>query len=205
MTFLKRFGLVKDDGDVKPPKKQPLAEQPKLTPVATTYVPMSDIDPSDDKIIEDALAACDLPGPDFLEFYNALESTKDIPIAELQRYQMAFNSLKTMKLTKEIIISTSASYVKELDNQAAQFGQARDSSFKVKVTDKRDKANQLMQKNIELQQEIQNNIQELNTLNGEAALDEQKINMRTQSFGAAVEKAKQKIANIITNVNNYLT
>jgi len=155
-------------------------------------------------ILEDVFEKTNLPGPDFLEFYKALKTLENQPIAEEQKYVSSFTAFQIMGLTKDQVIQTSKQYEKALEDEAEEFNKELTRKKKEAVIDKRTRVEVLSKENLELQAKIQTNIAEISALNTEAINSESNLEVKSKQFTLAKNSAIAKIQEIITNTQKYI-
>ncbi len=124
-----------------------------------------------------AIYDANLPGDDYLEFIEALQAMKNIPLEETIKMQTVLATLSTKGLTKEKVIETADYYLKILTNEKDKFNEALKKQTDGQVNKKKksieniekqikDKANKIAQLTHEInesKQEIQNIKNDINT------------------------------------------
>jgi hypothetical protein len=205
MGFFERMGLVtpKEENDIKPSKTAPVVQAPVIQTNFSTVINTEDAQIYA-KIFEDALAERNEPGPDFYEFYKTLQGVENQAIPEQQKYIMAFTGLSTMGLTKEKAISTSNSYITEIEKQHKEFLQTMKTWETIEITDKQKASQKLAEDNIRLQQTIQENMNKISELNIAVASNTQKLATKTQQFNAIYEIQKNRVIDIVNKIKTYL-
>lgn len=68
-----------------------------------------------------AIANANMPGEDYLEFAQALQAMKDLPIDDNIKIQTVFATLSTKGLTKQTVIESADYYIKVLENEKSKF------------------------------------------------------------------------------------
>lgn len=205
-SFFQRIGLTTVEEDDIPTQK---GNNKSLTAsIAQTNFTTAVVDSGDmqvyEKILEEAMDKRDQPGPDFLEFYKALKNVDSMPIPSDQKYKMAFGALNTMGLTKDKAINTHTVYLEAIKEEEKDFQQSMITWEKTEIKDKQTKSQELSQKNIDLQNEIQKNMGLISQLNLDVAQNTQKLATKTNQFNAAIQKERSNIEAIVNNIKTYL-
>ena len=68
-----------------------------------------------------AISDSNLPGEDYLEFVDALQAMKDIPLDENIKIQTVLATLSVKGLTLQKVLETAEYYIKVLDNEKQKF------------------------------------------------------------------------------------
>ncbi len=209
MSIFKKLGLFSDDEEESSKKVTPKAPVKNISaptaaaPIAVTNT-MSSESENYSEILENSLNEVDQPGADFLEFYKTLKGFQNQPLTDQQKYQLAFNALGTMGLTKAKIIETSPIYIKKIESEKAEFENNVKNFTDEQITAKQQESQNLQQENIELQKKMQENITRIGVLANEVATNQQKVTTKLQQFNVAIENEENIINTIINNVNTYL-
>lgn len=201
MSFFEKLGFTTPKEEVVPKKLATVVQM--NVPVANISINSED-NSKYSKILEDALEKRNIPGPDFLEFYKTLKIYATQPLPEPQKYTLAFGGLSVMGLTKDKIIETSSTYLKEIDNVNKEFEKSMQQFQTNEIDNKNKELQKLTQENIELQAKIQENLTNISKLNIEIAQNSQTLATKTATFNNTVVAEKASIETIITNVKNYL-
>lgn len=138
-----------------------------------------------------------IPGIDYFEFREALKGMSGLP--NETKYQMAFDNFKIVdaSLTKEVILSSVDHYVGILDSEAKQFKVEMKTETAKEVTDKQNKAKELINDNKNLLQDIKNlqekiaHNQDLSSkLTNEAAHSQVNISQTGKNFEVTIGQVK---------------
>jgi len=196
MSFIKSL-FIKEEEELPKPKEKVQV----VTPVKEVYVqPSADFS----KLLEGVLEKRNLPGPDFLEFYKALNALSAMPISEEQKYQAAFAGLSVSGLTKEKIVETSDTYLDELKTESSDFQTHMGMVKEKEVLAKRKESEELAKENIVLQQKMADNLAKIGTLNSEAQMKESDLLFKGQQFESSLNAAVQKIIEIKDKVKTHI-
>lgn len=137
-----------------------------ITPVANT-IPEIPSDTTDFKAqivtyFKKVFTENNIPGPDYWEFFNALEDQKSEPIPEQTKFKMIFTSFKTMGLTPERLIETANQYKALFATKVAGFDQSNQSKFDQQVTGLQTQIDDLDAKNLAIDKQMQDLIDQKN-------------------------------------------
>lgn len=161
------------------------------------------INPEIEKYFKDLMEQSNLPGPDYFEFKEALQSNLGLP--EPMHYQSVYNTFKALKVTKEILINAIEVYSKIIKDGEVKFNETIETLWTKEVVQReqqkkkneeeisklQEKINQLSTENSNLNSEIIQHTAEISKNKNEYALC-------SQLFLNTFETDKQKI-------NQYLT
>jgi hypothetical protein len=166
------------------------------------------------ELFERVIAENNIPGIDYFEFRNALQSNSAIAgLNESASFAVAFNGLRAgdPNLTKESLATSIDHYKKVLTEEEVEFNGELANKTKEEVEARRDKVKQLNSENEahlnkikELNELISSNQEEIITLNNEASVAEAKINQTEKNFivtlthvMSKLDTDKQKITELI--------
>ena len=174
----------------------------------------SSIGQEDQKIREQLTAALEqanVPGFDYFEFAQALQSQESLIPTEAMRFQSVFNIAKTMGVTIDILVRTATGYLDVLKKKETEFLTALESHVSTDITGKE-------QSMANIDKQIADKAEMIRKLNDEMnTMQQQKVAMQNEvsSAKAEVEKVKNnfyatlqvfvnKITTDITKINQYL-
>jgi len=125
--FIEQEDAKVEDGqkDVKDVKQTPVAKT-KASPEATPRS-VNVEGKADNKIVETLLSAVEknnLEGFDYLEYKKSLQSMKKMSMSEELMYQSAFATASTMGVTLDRLVETAQYYIKIMDKEMHNFGEA---------------------------------------------------------------------------------
>jgi hypothetical protein len=164
------------------------------------------------KVIE----AHNVEGLDYFEFSRAKQANDAIAgVTEPMKYQMAFNTLKTMPSTpavsKERLLQTADFYIEKLGQEEASFNEEMKHEVEAQVTarlnkakHKQDEIAKKQQQIIELQNEMSALQGEIGTLNMEAQQAQGNIDATAKNFKVSLEVLKGQINLDKQNINTYI-
>jgi hypothetical protein len=204
MSLLKKLGLIAEDENAIVPSKvkegvaaTPLKMESVQTPVYADTPEVVNIV----KIIQDTVTQANLEGPDFFEFMNALEKPTLQSLTEDNRYASVF---EIMGISKDKLIATSQAYIDALDSEEQRFEEQLAISKKTKVDDVQLEIDRLSAENIQMQQKIQSNIASITTLTQQKNEASVKINNVASAHGVNIDRMKEKITTIVSNIQKYI-
>lgn len=161
------------------------------------------------------LDKANIPGPDFFEFYNALnESMRTMGTAitdEKVMYTIVFNSLKGMGLKVEILHSSAEQYIELLNDHFNKFND--ENKFKLsEVISNRNKKIETLNNNIQqkmeqikkLQEEVALHSTEINTVKAEIVTETNIVEEARVAFESAYIKMSTELSQIGTKCKQYI-
>lgn len=191
------------------------AEQPK--PAATPTVPnVAGTANVDRKFVEhfvDLLEKANLPGPDYFEFKQALQSMDSLGLGEEKQFQAAWASFKAMGGVKDnSILKTSADqYLAILNKDRESFLKDVEKAIKERVGSLTDEVKKLEDNNLAYAQEIANlqkkiddNKNRLGQISGEVSEQSAKLNANRDSFEITYHSFVEQINSDLNKINQYL-
>jgi uncharacterized protein YoxC len=232
MSFLKSLGLVDDSDekavkkDDKPVKKSTAATQaPVVTPTPKTYLvgdhPASSNDPFKKSNTEDLgkfiehfnklLKDANLPGPDYYEFAQVLESDAMKNFDEKTKFSASYASLVSQGLTKEILVSSAKKYIEVIQSDKENFEETLKTKLDSEVGSRQSKIAELQEdikqkteQVAELTKAIADAQATIQTLNGEVEEVSGKIKSNETSFITAGESFVKTINSNIEKITFIL-
>lgn len=160
-----------------------------------------------------AIADANLPGEDYLEFMDALNAMKSLPLEESVKIQTVMATLSPRGLTAAKVIESADYYLKVLENEREKFNQVLEKQksnqignqfeqIKTLETQIKEKS-ELIQK---LTQEIQKNQQEIqkikDTINSATSKIKKTENDFTFTFDSVANQIKKNIEAVKNNLLN---
>lgn len=159
------------------------------------------------------LEKANLPGPDYFEYKQALQSMEGLGLGEEKQFQAAWASFKAMGGVKETtILNTSANqYIGILDKDRASFLKDVERAVRDRVGALQDEEKRLEESNkaiaqqiADLQKKIDENKSRLGQISGEVAEQSAKINANRDSFEITYLSFVDQIKSDLTKINQYL-
>ncbi len=191
------------------------AEQPKPA-VAPTVPNVAGTANVDRKFVEhfvDLLEKANLPGPDYFEFKQALQSMDSLGLGEEKQFQAALASFKAMGGIKDnTILKTSADqYLAILNKDRESFLKDVEKAIKERVGSLTDEVKKLEDNNLAYAQEIANlqkkiddNKNRLGQISGEVSEQSAKLNANRDSFEITYQSFVEQINSDLNKINQYL-
>jgi hypothetical protein len=156
--------------------------------------------------IKEVMRAANLEGPDYFEFFEAIERNKNLNLDPKTEIIVAFNSLVSLGLSKQKLIESANYYVTKLTEDLNQFNVAVETKKKKDVQGRADEIARLQADNQQkseqirkLTEEMSANNKRIEDLNAEKVSAEQKI---TNSAIAMQNEIKTEISRIQENIRN---
>lgn len=151
-----------------------------------------------------AIEKADLPGEDYLEYIQAVQALKDLPLSDEMKFKTAFSTLATRGLTYEKILESADYYLKILENEKTKFYEAFKAKSKDLVNKNTQEIANLQDQNkkkteqiAKLKAEIEANNKKISNLKNKVQQSEQKLKTTEGEFKFTYEfMANQIKANI---------
>ena len=162
-------------------------------------------------ILYGALEKNNLPGVDYLEYRQSLQSLEKMPMDEKVRYQSAFAMAQAMGATPHKLIESASHYVDVLKGEEAKFGQALSNQEASKIQGRKQQMDQLnaaIQQKAEqvkkLTEEMQQHRHQMEQLQKD--IQEAVSNMATtkNDFLASYNALVAQILKDVENMKSYL-
>jgi hypothetical protein len=197
------------------PASDPVVPQAKSAPAATV-TNAAGTATVDRKFVDhfvDLLEKANLPGPDYFEYKQALQSMEGLSLGEEKQFQAAWASFKAMGGVKDTsILKTSADqYLGILDKDRTSFLKDVDLAIKSRVGSLHDELKKLEDNNIaftqqiaDLQKKIDDNKNRLGQISGEITEQSAKINANKDSFEVTFSSFVEQIKSDLNKINKYL-
>ncbi|OJV14457.1 MAG: hypothetical protein BGO21_17190 [Dyadobacter sp. 50-39] len=159
------------------------------------------------------LEKANLPGPDYFEYKQALQSMEGLGLGEEKQFQAAWASFKAMGGPKETaILKTSADqYLGILSRDRDSFLKDVEKAIKERVGALQDEHKKLEETNaayaqqiIDLQKKIDDNKTRLGQISGEVSEQTAKINTNKDSFEITYVSFVDQIQSDLAKINQYL-
>lgn len=198
----------------KPATAGPAPETSKPAPVTVTNAAgTGQIDKKFTEHFVNLLEKANLPGPDYFEYKQALQSMEGLGLGEEKQFQAAWASFKAMGGAKDTtVLRTSADqYLTILVKDRESFLKDVEKAIKERVGALQDEHQKLEQMNaayaqqiIDLQKKIDDNKNRLGQIAGEVSEQTAKINTNKDSFEVTYVSFVDQIQSDLAKINQYL-
>lgn len=200
----------------KPAIAGPAPEPSKPAPAPATVTNAAGTGQIDKKFVEhfvNLLEKANLPGPDYFEYKQALQSMEGLGLGEEKQFQAAWASFKAMGGAKDTaILKTSAEqYLGILGKDRDSFLKDVEKAVKERVGSLQDEHKKLEDANaayaqqiIDLQKKIDDNKNRLGQISGEVSEQTAKINANKDSFEVTYVSFVNQIQSDLAKINQYL-
>ena len=209
--------FVKESTEPKAPAQA--AEKPteQLKPAPPAMVPNAAGTANvDRKFVEHFVALLEkanLPGPDYFEYKQALQSMEGLGLGEEKQFQAAWASFKAMGGAKEttVLKSSADQYLAILDKDRASFLKDVEKAISDRVGALQQEHKKLEENNAafaqqiaDLQKKIDDNKSRLGQIAGEITEQSAKINVNKESFEVTYKSFTEQINSDLDKINQYL-
>lgn len=150
------------------------------------------------------LVDVNIPGPDYLEFQQALEGMGTQTLTEQQKYLSIFTGFSTMGVTVDKLVKTANQYVATIDKESTDFEEQYNQTFQNEVTSREASIQAIAQENEQLTQKIQANNTKIGELNTEISQTKISLANEKAAFVQAYQNSKQLIEEQVKKINLYL-
>ncbi|MCE6989993.1 hypothetical protein [Dyadobacter sp. CY323] len=203
----------------EPAKSAPItgANPEPIKPVPSPTVPnVAGTANVDRKFVEhfvSLLEKANLPGPDYFEYKQALQSMDGLSLGEEKQFQAAWASFKAMGGVKDTtILKTSADqYLAILARDRESFLKDVEKAIKDRVGALQDEQKKLEESNAsfikqieEIQKKIEENKNRLGQISGEVTEQSAKINANKDNFEITYLSFAEQIKSDLLKINQYL-
>lgn len=185
---------------VKPSPSPPMAIPQAAPPTQVDATSSAEFNQYLQKILKDS----NLPGPDYYEFSNALETLKSAPLTEQQKFVTMFAGFQAQGITAQSLVDTAKQYIVILNNRKAAEFDASVSSAEHTIEQKQAQYTDLLNKNTELAKQIQDNGTKAEVLLGDINTSKSKLETKKTTFNMAFQALIAKIGVDIENITKYL-
>lgn len=170
--------------------------EPSSNPPSATVVPEASpaVDTLDSKIVESLLKAIsdhNLSGEDYLEFMDALNAMKNIPLDDSMKVKTVMATLSTKGLTIAKINESADYYKKILASEKEQFTEELNNQIEISIKSKQKAIDALKESIMQKSKQIAALTEEINKTQSEITQTESQIKL-----------AEGKIENAQLNFNN---
>lgn len=191
----------------------PESSKPVIANTAPNAAGTGNIDKKFTEHFVSLLEKANLPGPDYFEYKQALQSMEGLGLGEEKQFQAAWASFKAMGGVKETtVLNTSANqYLGILDKDRASFLKDVEKAIKDRVGALQDEEKRLEDANktiaqqiADLQKKMDENKNRLGQISGEVAEQSAKINANKDSFEITYLSFVDQIKSDLNKINQYL-
>ncbi|MGV3600994.1 MAG: hypothetical protein ACO1N1_07300 [Dyadobacter fermentans] len=205
-----------DEAAPKPAVASPAPPPAKPAPAPATVTNAAGTGQIDKKFVEhfvNLLAQANLPGPDYFEYKQALQSMEGLGLGEEKQFQAAWASFKAMGGAKDTaVLKTSADqYLGILSKDRESFLKDVEKAIKVRVGALQDEHKKLEDANaayaqqiLDLQKKIDDNKNRLGQISGEVSEQTARINTNKDSFEVTYLSFVDQINGDLAKINQYL-
>ena len=162
-------------------------------------------------ILFNALEKNNLPGVDYLEYRQSLQSLEKMPMEEKVRYQSAFAMAQAMGATPQKLVDSAGHYIDVLKGEEAKFEQALAKQESSKIQSRKQQIDQLnaaIQQKAEqikrLTQEMEKHHQQMEQLQKGIQEDTTKMETTKNNFIASYNQLVAQILKDVENMKKYL-
>jgi hypothetical protein len=159
-----------------------------------------------DSLIQ-AISEQNLPGEDYLEFMDAIQAMKDLPLEESIKMKTVFMTLSTKGLTIPKIVESAGHYLNVLNKEKEKFNLALEAQKNHTINDKKKIISEIEAKNIQkaelikkLTDEIASNNSEIQKITIEINMGESKIKSTENDFIYTFDKISNQIKENIEKI-----
>ena len=213
--------FIKDADETAPeaqtPKPAAVSSAPEPSkPAPATVTNAAGTGQIDKKFTEhfvNLLEKANLPGPDYFEYKQALQSMEGLGLGEEKQFQAAWASFKAMGGAKDttVLKSSADQYLTILVKDRESFLKDVEKAIKERVGALQDEHQKLEQTNaayaqqiIDLQKKIDDNKNRLGQISGEVSEQTAKINTNKDSFEVTYVSFVDQIQSDLAKINQYL-
>ena len=159
------------------------------------------------------LEKANLPGPDYFEYKQALQSMEGLGLQEEKQFQAAWASFKAMGGAKEttLLKSSADQYLAILDKDRASFLKDVEKAINDRVGSLQQEQKKLEENNAaftqqiaDLQKKIDENKNRLGQIAGDITEQSAKINVNKESFELTYKSFVDQINSDLNKINQYL-
>jgi flagellar motility protein MotE (MotC chaperone) len=163
------------------------------------------------EILESAVQAEDLPGPDFLEFRKGVAALASVPMPENQKYFAAYATLSVQGLTPSTLKSSADHYISIIEREKIHFEEELADTRNEHVTTPTQLNEQRMQEIARINEEIQASLAKINEIQNdisstqhEIATKSKEIDLISTSFKHTADYYVNQIKTDIQKIDTYI-
>lgn len=156
-----------------------------------------------------AMEDSNLPGPDYLDLKNVAnnDDMKKAMPNEIQRLTVAFITMKSTQpeMTKERVLTSIDEYIKMMEHERSVGHEQLNVIWNEKVDSQKERVTQAEKRIVELQAELQELIQFVQTTNNDIASASNECNINKANFDATVDFLINSLSDDKIKLNNALS
>jgi hypothetical protein len=204
---IKRLFLKEDpENEKKASKKEKSVPvtQSQFHPQTGTLAPtITDGAPDDRfvKMLQDVIAANNIPGQDYFEFRQAIDAMASMSLDEKNKFLAAYIA---GQYKKEVLFSSIDKYVSIIQNELKSFSNDLAAQYDERVNQKLAKVEQAKKELEAMNKKIIETNNLILTASQEAQQEELKLKMTESSFKKSVERVLATLNDDKQKINNYI-
>lgn len=218
----KAFGQIIE---ITPDEKPTQPKNPAVAPVATvnsmanvsftpnTVATAGVVDPKFVEHFSTLLESQNIPGPDYMEFSNALEEMRELGLPEDKMFQATWKSFGALGVKDStLLVTTAQKYVDILNKDKENFLSSVKDKINSEVGTLQTRATELEARNkmiaqqiADLQMEVNKNNDESAAISGKIAEQTVKITTNKNNYEVTHVEVVKKIQNDVIKINQYIT
>jgi hypothetical protein len=144
-------------------------------------------------------------GIDIFEMLQSVNSLMSMGVPEVQAYQNAYITLKTMGITKEILISSCKRNMGIITDDQNNFTSEIQKAMESDLNEKQSKIQQLSNQITDLEIKMNDLRVELSETNTDLQLNQTNLKGKQQGFDMAVNKYNHLYQSALNKIENYIT
>lgn len=163
------------------------------------------------EVLAGAMEQNNLPGFDYMEYKQSLQSLEKMNMDESTRFKSALAMAQTMGANADGLLKSANHYIQVLNQEESKFEQALLNQKTVQIKEKEDKAKRLQQIILEkgqqiekLNNEIASHRQEMDNIQADLDQTKQKLDTTKNDFLATYQTLIGQIKTDIEKMNLYL-
>lgn len=212
MAFKFKSLFIKDDEGSVQEKDVPVAKSTGRKPSSITGQIVGEINKAFvtgtgkdyGKHLDEVMGAADQPGPDFLEFFNAIKEFNKKALPEQQKYEFAFIPLEQQGVTVPKLLASAEVYKNALNKEAQEF-EAEVNEARNNVNTSKLQVDKLTTENTELSKKIEDNKVKISNLNQDIFNSNNSLEAEKQSFDLYLKDKLDAIEAHTINIQKYLS
>ncbi len=156
------------------------------------------------KTLDDVCEAAHDDTADFWAFHKTISKMDGKPISEDQKYELGYAAFQAQDVAPKELVDSASHYIGLLDKEASQFNTDLSGAEQVQIIQKKAHVDMLIQQNAEMSKQMQDNLQEIERVNGEILNSTNTLNSEKSSFEYHFNNKKAVFADRIAKIKQYL-